>query len=156
MKTTEMSIKVMLRVCSVAVLFFLVLAALGPAQWVPRSGLGWRIDHFIGYFAFTLTFCIAWPRPFAVGGAVVALALLLEGLQAFTPDRHADLNAAVISAGGAMAAIVPADFLVRAPRRLAGRAFLTLARAGLLTPADSGQAKLPALAGSVNRQLQSS
>jgi hypothetical protein len=57
-----MSIKVMLRVCSVAVLFLLVLAALGPAQWVPRSGLGWRIDHFIGYFAFTLTFCIAWPR----------------------------------------------------------------------------------------------
>jgi VanZ family protein len=156
METTEMSIKVMLRVCSVAVLFFLVLAALGPAQWVPRSGLGWRVDHFVGYFAFTLTFCIAWPRPFAVGGAIVALALLLEGLQALTPDRHADLNAAVISAGGAMAAIMPADFLVRAPRRLAGRAFLTLARAGLLVPAASDQAKLPALAGPVRRQLQSS
>jgi hypothetical protein len=82
--------------------------------------------------------------------------LLLESLQVFTPDRHADLDAAVISAGGAMAAIVPADFLIRAPRRLTGRAFLTLARAGLLTPADSDQAKLPALAGPVRRQLQSS
>jgi hypothetical protein len=86
----------------------------------------------------------------------VALALLLEGLQAFTPDCHADLNTAVISAGGVMAAIVPADFLIRVPRRLAGRVFLTLARAGLLTPADSDQVKLPALAGPVRRQLQSS
>jgi VanZ family protein len=156
METTEMSIKIMLKVCSVAVLLLLVLAALGPAQWVPRSGLGWQIDHLIGYFAFTLTFCLAWPRPFAVGGAVVALALLLEGLQAFTPDRHADLNAALISAGGSVAAILPADFLIRAPGRLAGRAFLTLARARLLTPSHPDQAKLPALAGPVSRQLQSS
>jgi hypothetical protein len=47
--------------------------------------LGIRLaDHLLGCFAFTLTFCLAWPRPFAVDGAVVALALLLEGLQAFT------------------------------------------------------------------------
>ena len=54
-----MSIKLMLKVCSVAVLFLLVVAALGPAKWIPRSGLGWRIDHFFGYFAVTLTFCFA-------------------------------------------------------------------------------------------------
>ena len=51
----------------------------------------------------------------------MAIAVLLEGLQAFTPDRHADVYAALINAGGAMAAIVPADFLVRAPRRMTGR-----------------------------------
>ncbi len=39
-----------------------------------------------------------------------------EGLQAFTPDRHADVYAAMISASGAMAAILPADFLIRAPK----------------------------------------
>ena len=83
-----MSIKLMIKVCSVAVLVLLVFVALGPAKWVPRSGLGWQIDHFVGYFAFTLMFCLAWPRPLVVGGALMVLAVLLEGLQAFTPDRH--------------------------------------------------------------------
>jgi VanZ family protein len=151
-----MSIKITLRICSVAVLFLLVVAALGRAQWVPRSGLGWRIDHFIGYFAFTLTFCLAWPRPFAVGGALVALALLLEGLQALTPDRHADLNAALISAGGAMAAVLPADLFIQGPRRLSGGALLRLARMRLLTASRAiVAAKSPALAALVSRQLQS-
>jgi len=151
-----MSIKITLRICSVAVLFLLVVAALGRAQWVPRSGLGWRIDHFFGYFAFTLTFCLAWPRPFAVGGALVALALLLEGLQALTPDRHADLNAALISAGGAMAAVLPADLFIQGPRRLSGRALLRLARMRLLTASRAiVAAKSPALAALVSRQLQS-
>ena len=117
-----MSIKLMFKVCSVAVLFLLVFAALGPEKWVPRSGLGWRMDHFFGYFALTLMFCFAWRRPLVIGGAFMALAVLLEGLQAFTPDRHADLYAALISTSGAMAAILPADFFIQTPRRLSGRA----------------------------------
>ena len=151
-----MSIKLMLKVCSVAVLFLLVFAALGPANWVPRSGLGWRIDHFVGYFALTLTFCLAWRRPLVVGGALMALAVLLEGLQAFTPDRHADLYAALISASGAMAAVLPADLFIQAPRRLNGRTLLMLARAALLTASRRGVApKSPALDGLVSQQLQS-
>ena len=105
-----MSIKFISKVCSVAVFFLLVFAALGPAKWIPRSGLGWQIDHFVGYFALTLTFCLVWQRPPVVGGALAALAMLLEGLQAFTPDRHADLYAALISASGATAAVPPAIF----------------------------------------------
>jgi VanZ family protein len=127
-----MSIKLLLKVCSVAVLFLLVFAALGPAKWVPRSGLGWRIDHFVGYFVLTLTFCFAWPRPFVVGGVLMALATLLEGLQAFTPDRHADLFAALISAGGAIAAVLPADLFIQSPRPLKGRRLLALTRTRLL------------------------
>jgi len=119
-----MSIKLMLKVCGVAVLFLLVVAALGPAQWVPRSGLGWRIDHFFSYFALTLMFCVVWRRPFLAGGTLMAIAVLLEGLQAFTPGRHVDVYAALIGAGGAMAAILPADFLIRAPRRSTGRALV--------------------------------
>ena len=132
-----MSIKLMLKVCSVAVLFLLVFAALGPAKWVPRSGLGWRIDHFFGYFALTLMFCLAWQRPLVVGGALMALAVLLEGLQAFTPDRHADLYAALISAGGAMAAVLPADLFIQAPRRLNGRTLLMLQRFRLRWPSGN-------------------
>ena len=38
-------------------------------------------------------------------------AVLLEGLQAFMPDRHPDFRLKLISAGGAMAAVLPADLL---------------------------------------------
>ena len=54
----------------------------------------------------------------------------------------------MISAGGAMAAILPADFLIRAPRRSTGRALVRLARMRLLMVARHGAApKSPALAG---------
>ena len=148
-----MSTKAMLKVCSVAVLFLLVFAALGPAKWIPRSGLGWQIDHVVGYFALTLTFCLVWQRPLVVGGAFAALAMLLEGLQAFTPDRHADVYAALISASGAMAAILPADFLIRATN---GRALVRLARMRLLTVSRRTLAsQSPALGGLVSQRSQS-
>jgi VanZ family protein len=151
-----MSTKAMLKVCSVAVLFLLVFAALGPAKWIPRSGLGWQLDHVVGYFALTLTFCLVWRRPLVVGGAFAALAMLLEGLQAFTPDRHADVYAALISASGAMAAILPADFLIRAPRRTNGRALVRLARVRLLTVSRRTLAsRSPTLGGLVSQQSQS-
>ena len=77
------------KVCSGAIMVLLVIAALGPAKWAPRTELGWQLDHFIGYFGITLFVCVAWPRPFVVGGVFAAVAALLEGLQAFTPDRSA-------------------------------------------------------------------
>ena len=113
-----MSIKHMLKVCSVAALVVLAFVALGPAKLVPRSGLGWEIDHFISYFAFTWMFCLAWPRPFVVGAILTALAVLLEGLQAFTPDRTPDLLSAFISAGGVLSVVLNDDLFIRAPRRL--------------------------------------
>jgi hypothetical protein len=73
----------------------------------------------------------------------MAIAILLEGLQAFTPDRHADVYAAMISASGAMAAILPADFLTRAPRL----ALVRLARMRLLRASRLVAPKWPALAG---------
>jgi len=151
-----MSIKILLKVCSAAAFLLLIYAALGPEKWIPRSGFGWRVDHFFGYFALTLMFCFAWRRPLVVGGAFMALAVLLEGLQAFTPDRHADLYAALISASGAMAAVLPADLFILGPRRLSGRALLRLARMRLLTASRRSVApKSPVLAGLVSQQLQS-
>jgi hypothetical protein len=55
------------------IMALLVIAALGPAKWAPRTELGWQFDHFIGYFGITLFFCFAWPRPFVVGGIVMAV-----------------------------------------------------------------------------------
>jgi hypothetical protein len=59
MKTEWM--RFVINCCSVAALVVLVIVALGPAGWQPRTGLGWQIEHFVGYFAFTLMFFLAWP-----------------------------------------------------------------------------------------------
>ena len=80
----------------------------------PRTGLGWQIDHFVGYFAITSLVCFAWPRPFVVGGALMAGGALLEGLQYFTPDRSANLEAAIWGAVGALAAALLAELFIRA------------------------------------------
>src|SRR5260370_1982956 len=104
------------KVCSVAILALLVIGALGPASWTPRTALGWQIDHFLGYFAITLLVCLAWPRPVVVGGVLMATAFLLEGLQAFAPGRSANLVAALCGAGGVLAAAVVAEIFIRAWR----------------------------------------
>ena len=101
------------KVLSVAIMVLLVIGALGPANWTPRTALGWQTDHFLGYFGITLLVCFAWPRPFLVGGALVAAAFLLEGLQAFTPDRTANLVATLCGAGGVLAAALLAELFAR-------------------------------------------
>jgi VanZ family protein len=101
------------KVCSGVIMVLLVIGALGPAEWTPRTALGWQIDHFLGYFAITLLVCFAWPWPFVVGGVLMAAAFLLESLQAFTPDRKANLVAALCGAGGVLAAAVVAELFIR-------------------------------------------
>jgi VanZ family protein len=103
-----------LKLASVAVMVLVVIVALGPQKWQPRSGLGWQIDHFVGYFVITAMFCVAWPRPFVVGCALMAAAALIEGLQALTPDRSSYAPAALYGAGGALAAALLAELFIRA------------------------------------------
>jgi VanZ family protein len=107
--------RVFMRFCSAAVIAFLVYVHLGPANWQPpRSGLGWQMEHFLGYFAATSIVWLAWPRrPFVVGGFLMVIAALLEALQVFTPDRHADFYAALFSACGALTQAVLAELLIR-------------------------------------------
>jgi hypothetical protein len=45
---------------------FIVFAALGPGKWVPRSGLGWQMDHFFGYLGLTLMVCLVNSRTMAM------------------------------------------------------------------------------------------
>ena len=101
------------KVCSGAIVILLVIVALGPGKWTPRTEFGWQFDHFIGYFGITLFVCIAWPRPLVVGGVLAVFGALLEGLQAFTPDRTANLVAALWGAGGALAAALVAEFFIQ-------------------------------------------
>jgi VanZ family protein len=113
-----MTMKMMLRVCSVVALVALVFVALAPTRFVPRSGLGWEIDHFVGYFFLTLLVCLAWPRPLVVGVSLAAFAVLLEGLQAFPPDRSSNVFAAIIGACGVLTAAVLAELFMRRHVRL--------------------------------------
>ena len=112
-----MIIKAVAKFCSVAAIVLVVFAALSPGNWAPRTELGWQMDHFLGWFAITSLVCFAWPRPFVGWGSPHCLRALLEGLQAFTPDRSANLLAAVCGAGGALAAALLAEFFIRARRR---------------------------------------
>ncbi len=111
-----MTIKLMTRFCGVAAMALLVFAALGPAKWQLRTGLGWQIEHFLAYFGVTPIVCLTWPRPVVVGGALMAIGALLEGLEAFTPDRTPDLLAAFYGASGALVAALMAEFFIRARR----------------------------------------
>jgi VanZ family protein len=112
--------RVFLKFCSIAILVLLVIIALGPTNWQPRTGLGWQVEHFLGYFAITSLVCLAWPRPIVVGPALMVGGALLEGLQAFTPDRTANLLAAVCGAGGALAAALLAELFIQVRRRASG------------------------------------
>jgi len=105
------------RGCCIAALVLLVLVGLGPANWQPRSGLGWEVDHFVGYFVLTLMFCLAWPRRLVVAGALIVFAAVLEALQALTPDRWSNPWAAFYSACGVLAAALIADLFIRARGR---------------------------------------
>ena len=72
-----MDFKRLLKICCVAALVAFLFVGLGPSAWQPRSGIGWQVDHFAGYFVLTLMFCVAWPRPFLVGGGLIVFAALL-------------------------------------------------------------------------------
>jgi hypothetical protein len=130
-----MSIKSMTKAISGLALVLLVIAALGPGKWVPRSGLGWQFDHVAGYMAFTWMVCLAWPRPQIVAGAIMALAVLLEALQALTPDRHADVQAAFLNAGAVLSAALIAQTFIRAPRIRTARTHLMAHGFRLFEPA---------------------
>ena len=113
-----MTAKLGFKLFSVVALLFLVFLALGPASWQPRSGFGWELDHFVGYFVFTWIFLLAWPRPLIIGTALSLFALLLENLQSFLPDRSSYFVAALYSAAGVITAALLAELLIRARRQL--------------------------------------
>jgi VanZ family protein len=110
-------LRLIAKICSLMALAVLLAVALGPEAWTPRSGLGFRFNHFAGYFVITSIVCSAWPRPLMVGGGLMVMAVLLEGLQALTPDRHASLVAAGYAAGGVLAAALLAAFIMQRGKR---------------------------------------
>ena len=95
----------------------LVMAALLPTKWVPRTGLGWQVEHFSIYFATTLILCITFPSPYVVPISVIVSSAILEALQVLTPDRVPDLTTAPCGAAGAIVAAILIEFFIRARGR---------------------------------------
>ena len=95
----------------------LAMAALLPTKWVPRTGLGWEVEHFLIYFATTFALCVALRQ--TVPGRGVAFAAsraYLRRLQNFTPDRTPDLTAAFAGGSGAILGAALFTFVLRAWR----------------------------------------
>ena len=99
----------------------LALGALIPTKSVPRTGLGWEIEHFLIYFATTFALCAALRRPFVVAAFLMVFSGALEALQNFTPDRTPDLTAALAGGSGAILAAALFEVLLRAWRAVRGR-----------------------------------
>jgi VanZ family protein len=80
------------------------MASLLPTNWVPRTGLGWQVEHFLAYFTTTIVLCVAWRRPFVVAVSLIMCSGLLEAVQGLTPDRLPDLTSALCGTLGAISA----------------------------------------------------
>ena len=59
----------------------LAVATLIPGSWVPRTGLGFKFEHFSAYFVTAIVLCVASRRPYVVAGSLIVVAAILEALQ---------------------------------------------------------------------------
>lgn len=99
--------------CSIAVLAFIVITALGVANWQPRTSFGWQIDHIAGS-------ALLGPGYWRSGTLLMVFAVLLRALHSAS-----NLMAGTYGASGAMAAALVIESIVR-----------VRARSGHLAPPD--------------------
>ncbi len=112
-----MTVRSIFKICCVAALGVLVFFGLGPAHLQPRSGLGWQVDHFVGYIVLAFIFSITWGRPVVVAAGLAGFAAVLEALQALTTDRSSNAEAAFYSVCGVLAGALIAELSTRAWKR---------------------------------------
>ena len=98
---------------------FIAYATLSPIQARPRSSSSADLEHFVAFAAVGLLFCLAYPRRVVfVCFIVLGSALLLEGLQTLTPDRHGRLlDASEKLVGGALGIFATKSTLALLQRR---------------------------------------
>jgi VanZ family protein len=122
-----------IRLCGVVALAVIIAASLMlPAKLEQLRTGHWEVEHFLAYFAATSIIYLGWRRPFVVAGALITAAALLEALQGLSPNHSANLLAVLSGAGGVLAAVLLAKFIVRARNRRA------------LTGQQGGKPQLPA------------
>jgi VanZ family protein len=86
-------------------LTFIAYATLSPIDARPTIGTA-HFEHFVAFGLEGLALGIGYPkRPLWVAAIVIGSALVLEGLQLLTPDRHARLLDALVKAAGGLCGI---------------------------------------------------
>ena len=90
----------------------IAIATLIPTGWELRTGLHYLVEHFAVYFAVTLLFVVAWPRPALVACVLMVLAGLFEALQGLTIDRTPDMLTAMSGATGVISAAALSQLVI--------------------------------------------
>ena len=86
-------------------LAFIAYATLSPIDARPTIG-NTHFEHFVAFGLVGLALRIGYPkRSLWVAAIVIGSALVLEGLQLLTPDRHARLLDASVKAAGGLSGI---------------------------------------------------
>jgi len=102
-----------LQLFGVLAFVLLVYAALLLPTKVEQMRTGhWFTEHFVGYFVAGIVICSGWRRPFLVPGMLTITAIVLEGLQALSPNHSANLLSVLGGASGAW----PATLVVEVVR----------------------------------------
>jgi hypothetical protein len=99
-----------------------VVAALGPSEYVPRIFSSYHLEHFVAFYVLAILAAMALPRVRVIQIALVlaVLATVLAGLRMFIP-RHQLATAEDLGAdiGGIAAALAP--MLIAHFRQIAAR-----------------------------------
>ena len=125
----------------VALIAAIVFATFVPVDRQIRTGLHWRTEHFLAYFVATSIVWLGWRRPLLVAGGLMIAAVLLEALQSLTPNHTSNFLSVLSGAGGVLAAVLLAEFMLgidRATRRRASTARAGAAGATLTNQSSRG------------------
>ena len=88
-------------------LLFVIGATLGPINSRPASGLPVPLERFAAFAVVGLLFVVAYPKRVGVVAVfLVVVAISLEALQLFSPDRHARVLDVAEKVAGVIAGIV--------------------------------------------------
>ena len=107
-----------LQICGVLAFGLAIFASLMLPAPVERMRTGhWFTEHFVGYFVAGIIICLGWRRPFVVAGILTITAIVLEGLQALSPNHSANLLSVLGGASGAWVAALVVEAIRWASKR---------------------------------------
>ena len=107
-----------LQLCGVLAFALVIYASLMLPAQVERMRTGhWFTEHFVGYFVAGIIICLGWRRPFVVAGILTITAIVLEGLQALSPNHSANLLSVLGGANGAWVAALVVEAIRWASKR---------------------------------------
>ena len=106
------------RLCGVLAMVAIVFASLMlPPNWEQMRTGHWFVEHFLGYFVASSIILLGWPKPLVVGIVLATTAVILEALQALSPNHTASALSIIGGVTGALTAAILAKLIALASRR---------------------------------------